>query len=168
MRRPFRRRRGDRVLVSLSIQEADLLTGLPADLRRLLADPDPGETRSGVHRRLFPRAYLDPTEEEAEAEWQRLMHEDLLAQKLQTLDVLEAALTRAERGRDVTVELDAEESAAWLGALNDLRLALGTILEVTEELDLSTVAPDDPRASGYHVYGWLTWLQGELIEALGS
>ena len=51
-----------------------------------------------------------------------------------------------------------------MSALNDVRLALGVVLEVTE--DEMQLAPDDPRAPGLELYGWLTWLQGSLIQEL--
>lgn len=165
LHRPFRRV-GERVEVSLRAEEADALAGLPSELRAMLGD---ATSAPGVHDRLFPRAYVDPTEEEAEREWQRLMHDDLLASKLAALEVLEASLARATpRRRGVRIELDAEQAAAWLGALNDLRLALGVVLGVTEDLDLSSLDPRDPARAPHHLYGWLTWLQAELVEALGE
>lgn len=143
--------------------EAALLTGLPAQIRELI---EGGEGQ--VHDRLFPPAYLDPTEEEAEQEWQRLSHEELVRGKLEALDALVSTLARAVEGRrgKVRMELDADETIAWLGALNDLRLALGVMLEVTEDLDIAALDPADPRAPGLHLYGFLTWVQGELIDAL--
>ena len=50
-------------------------------------------------------------------------------------------------------------------ALNDLRLVLGTRLGVTEE---TYVDETGPRTPGMAVYVWLTWLQGELVEALSK
>ena len=88
----FRRRRdGDSVEVRLDGAEREVLAGLPDQLRELLA-LDAGEVRD----RLFPRAYLDPTEDEAEREWQRLMHDELLASKIAALDVVAETLERAE------------------------------------------------------------------------
>ena len=57
---------------------------------------------------------------------------------------------------------------AWLGALNDLRLTLGTRLEVREDShdDLLQLASDDPRRSLYLVYDWLTYHQEKLVQAL--
>ncbi|MBV8949992.1 MAG: DUF2017 family protein, partial [Actinobacteria bacterium] len=57
------------------------------------------------------------------------------------------------------------ETEAWLGALNDARLALGVALGVTEDLDFEALA-NDPAAAGYAMYGWLTSLQGALVDAL--
>ncbi|HEU5212051.1 MAG TPA: DUF2017 family protein, partial [Gaiellaceae bacterium] len=60
------------------------------------------------------------------------------------------------------------QAAAWCGALNDARLVLGERLGVTEDLYENGIARDDPRARELAFYAWLTWLQGELVEALSS
>jgi Domain of unknown function (DUF2017) len=65
------------------------------------------------------------------------------------------------------VRLSDEQAKAWLSALNDVRLALGTVLEVTEDMP-DELASDDPRAPHLVVYHWLTWVQDSLIHALGS
>jgi hypothetical protein len=57
---------------------------------------------------------------------------------------------------------------AWCGALNDLRLVLGERLGVTEELYEQGIDRNDPRAPELALYGWLTWLQGEVVEVLAS
>jgi hypothetical protein len=69
---------------------------------------------------------------------------------------------------DGTVDLDHESANAWLGAINDIRLALGVRLKVEnsshEELEL--LAPDDPLRGVYAVYTWLGWLQETLLSSL--
>ena len=62
--------------------------------------------------------------------------------------------------------VDENQLHAWSTALNDLRLVLGTRLDVTEDMD--EVDPEDPRAPAFALYGYLTWLQGEIIEALAA
>lgn len=62
-------------------------------------------------------------------------------------------------------ELTADDASAWVAAVNDIRLALGTMLGVgpsgPEEL------PDDhPMAGHLDVYHWLTVLQEYLVLAL--
>jgi hypothetical protein len=68
------------------------------------------------------------------------------------------------------VELDHDRANAWLGGLNDIRLALGVRLKIEdnsyEHLELLT--PDDPMRGVYAVYSWLGWLQESLLEALMS
>ena len=161
----FQRTRDGKVRVELAAEERALLRSLPDELRSLYesppADDDP------VRNRLFPRAYLDPTAEDAEREWRELVHPELLRERLGSLELVARTLDGGQerRGR-VVVELDEEQVAAWLGVLNDARLALGTRLGVTEDLDYADVDPDDDRAPGLAAYGWLTYLEGELVETL--
>ena len=75
---------------------------------------------------------------------------------------------RAVQAPAADVVLAEEDANAWCGALNDLRLVLGDRLGVTEDLYEDGIDPDDPRATELALYGWLTWLQGELVEALAS
>jgi hypothetical protein len=48
--------------------------------------------------------------------------------------------------------------------LNDTRLILGSRLGVSEAE--RAFDPDDPQAPAFAFYDWLTWVQGDLIEAL--
>jgi hypothetical protein len=68
--------------------------------------------------------------------------------------------------RKDTLSLD--EADAWLRALNDLRLVLGTRLDVTEDLDYENIDLNEPRGRDLAVYGYLTWLQEQLVEALAA
>jgi len=69
---------------------------------------------------------------------------------------------------DGIVDLDHDNANAWLGALNDIRLALGVRLKVeqnsSEQLEL--LPPDDPMRGVYAVYTWLGWMQESLLDAL--
>jgi hypothetical protein len=164
MARRFKRK-GDGVAVSLPVQEVEILRTVPDQLGEVLRRPrDPDDD---VSRRLFPTAYLDPTQEEAEQEWQELVHPELLRERLARLDVVTESLARGvERRGSIEVLLSAEEVEAWLGVLNDTRLALGTTLGVTEDADEPTPAPDSPEGVAYAMYHWLTWLEGDLVETL--
>ena len=156
---------GDGLIVSITEGEADLLRSIPGELRTVLeAPPTPDDP---VGSRLFPRAYLDPTQEDAEREWQELVRPELVRERVGALERLTETLDRAEhRGGRVEVELSPDDVQAWLGMLNDARLALGTRLGVTEELDDEQIGADHPETAAYAVYGWLTWLEGDLIETL--
>ncbi len=63
------------------------------------------------------------------------------------------------------VELTVPQAEAWLTAVNDVRLALGTALEVSEDMP-EQLPPDDPRADHLPVYHWLTWMQDSLVNVL--
>jgi hypothetical protein len=69
---------------------------------------------------------------------------------------------------DNIVDIDHDLANAWLGALNDIRLAVGVRLNVAEKTteDLELLAPDDPMSAVYTVYSWLGWLQETLVMAL--
>ena len=64
--------------------------------------------------------------------------------------------------------LDEDQLLAWMRALNHVRLVLGTRLDVTEDGDERPMSPRDPRAPAFAVYDYLTYLQGEIIDALSS
>ena len=138
----------------LSDGERELLASLPTELTALIeADPaDPGL------RRPFPPAHED--DEESEVEFRRLMHEELLAGRREALEVL-AETARSER-------LSGEQLDAWLRALTDLRLALGTRLGVTEETYDREIDPDDPQAYELSVFAYLSWLQEQAVEAASA
>jgi hypothetical protein len=65
------------------------------------------------------------------------------------------------------VKVSLEQADAWLSALNDVRLALGTTLGVSEEMP-DELPDDDPRAPHLGVYHWLTWMQESLVAALSD
>jgi Domain of unknown function (DUF2017) len=115
-----------------------------------------------VLHRLLPNAYADQVDA---AEFRRYT-ESTLRQKKQAHAI--SMRTHLKSAADGIVDLDHENANAWLGALNDIRLALGVRLKVEtrsqEELEL--LAPDDPLRGLYGVYSWLGWLQGTLIDAL--
>jgi hypothetical protein len=160
----FKRIGDDRVRVRLANDEVAVLRGLPDQLRTVLGE---GEDEP-VNRRLFPPAYLDVADIEHDAEFQRLMHDDLVSEKLTNLDLVTDSLARGTSSvRRWTVELTDEEATAWLGVLNDLRLALGVRLDITEDFD-GDVDDTDPRAPALRLLSYLGWLEEQLLEALQS
>ena len=136
------------VLVRLSPEERSLLLGLAAELRAQLE----GESGDPSLRRLFPPAYDDAEDERG---YRELAGDALLSGRRQALELL-AATARSDR-------LSAEEADAWLRALNDLRLVLGTRLDVQEDMLL-----DAPQTPDLALYGYLSWLQEQLVAALSS
>jgi Domain of unknown function (DUF2017) len=158
----FKRVGKDRVRVRLGQDEVAVLRGLPDQLRGVLAE---GEDEP-VNRRLFPPAYLDVADVEHDAEYRRLMHDDLVKEKLANLDLVTGTLARGSTSvRRWTVELTEEEATAWLGVLNDLRLALGVRLDITEDYD-GAVDDTDPRAPAFRLLSYLGWLEEQLLDAL--
>ena len=140
--------------------ERDILRSVGPSLREVLVDRatsiEPGEDEAVD--RLFPEAY--PDDEERQAEFRLLAHDQLLESHLGALAVLEETVD-ADR-------LDEEQLLAWMRALNHVRLVLGVRLGVTEERDEWPRSPRDPRASGFAIYDYRTYLQGEIIETLSG
>ena len=108
--------------------------------------------------RLFPAAY--PDDAEAAAEYDRLVRDDLVAQRLDAIRIVRETVD-AQR-------LDEAQLSSWCGALNDLRLVLGERLGVTEDLYADGIDPRNPRAPQLELYAWLTWLQAHVVDALAS
>jgi len=151
----FRRRRVERIpagryRLHLPETERAVVQDLAGQLREELVVT----TDDPVVRRLFPTAYND--DPERDREYQQLVRDELLERRLAALATVEETLERDE--------LSEEELSGWLTALNDLRLVLGTRLDVSEEplaLDL-----DDPDAPIHAVYEYLGFLLSEVVDAL--
>jgi hypothetical protein len=165
------RRDGDHLVLTLYPSEIETLRDLGRQLESLLDEPDdsvpdPERGQDPVRDRLFPRAYLDPTADEDERTWQSTVHGDLVKQKSEAVEALIASLDvdLPKGDRYLEVALDLATAEQWAAALNDVRLALGVVLEITDEEIL--VSPRDPRAPGLELYQWLTMMQGVLIDAL--
>jgi hypothetical protein len=138
--------------------ELSALTGLGTDLGTDLGDEaDPLAPSDPALARLLPDAYRD--DDQAAGEFRRLTESSLRRDKVSSAERLLAALPADGAGE---VRLDPETTESWLATINDVRLALGTRLEVTEEM--AEPDPEDPDAPAYVVYLWLTELQGVLIE----
>ena len=188
----FTRGPGDTVLVDLRPAEARLLADLFGDLLDLLENDGPQPPRSGrpdplaaelgldglgddtptarpddpALARLFPDAY--PDDPDATAEFRRYTQADLTAERRRRARVALDCLGRIKGGGRLS--LVPAEAAAWLGALNDLRLVLGTRLEITvdDQEPGQDFGPGDPRAAYIPVYYYLGYLQETLVEALSG
>jgi hypothetical protein len=147
----IKRRRDGRFTLRLSVPERGLLRLLPREAQGLLDNrEDP------TVRRVFPVAY--PNDPEADEAYQELVGSELARKHRDELEVL-AQTADAN-------EVDGVQLGQWLGAIEVLRLMLGTSLDVGEEVD--DLPESDPRSSQVAVYRYLSWLQGEVIEALAT
>jgi hypothetical protein len=142
------------IAARLEPEERALLRRLVAEMRGLLLEGDEADAALG---RLFPAAHEDPEEERAYSE---LVGDELRRGKLRALDRLDETLARDDR--DTT--LSAEDADAWLTALNDMRLALGTRLDVDEATMSAPLDDDDPDAPALAVLHWLGWMQESMLE----
>ncbi|MGW6294148.1 DUF2017 domain-containing protein [Streptomyces sp. NPDC055058] len=175
------------IIRSLAVQLMELIGPGPAEdapgdpLAELFADGPSEPPADPVLRRLFPDAYSDPegpaSPDEAEeqrahsAEFRRYTENDLRAGKrenaLAVIRTLDALSSGGEGG--AVLKLSPEESRQWLGALNDLRLAIGSRLEIDDEDDTDVLfgLPDeDARKPMVMAYLWLGGLQETLVATL--
>jgi hypothetical protein len=173
-------RHGDNAyLANFTEAEREVLVNLTEQIIELLAErvdhhnDDPLAAMVGITAhdtppddevllRLLPNAYAD----QVDASEFRRYTESTLRQKKQAHAL--AMRMHLKAAVDGVVELDHDSANAWLGAMNDVRLALGVRLKVEENShqELELLAPDDPMRGVYAVYSWLGWLQESLIEAL--
>jgi len=183
---PFRSVRGGGVRASLAAAEASLLRSLAGQIMALvepeeagvLADPadtelatleamvhGPGAEQppdDPVLARLLPDAYRD--DPESAGEFRKYTEPALRSVKYQAARELMDTLPE-EGGR---IQLTKDQALSWLKALNDVRLALGVRLGVTEEFEeqWSRLKPDDPQWTSFEVYAWLGAVQESLVQAL--
>jgi hypothetical protein len=162
-------------VASLEAQEAAVLRGLVGEVRQMLAgrgDDNPADElavltgiRTGPSTRpddrVLARLLPDFTTEDTDlAAGLRSLHEPAL---IEAKDAAATALLETLPESGGRVELTVEQADAWLAALNDVRLALGTALDVSEDLP-EELPPDDPRAAHLGVYQWLTFVQDALVQ----
>jgi hypothetical protein len=173
----FKRKRGD-VTMTLDDVDVRILRHIFAEMLELLGpeesvEDDPLAAAVGIGTatlppedtalaRLFPNGYTD--DPEASADFRRYTEPVLREGKREAARV--ALATIGEPG--VKRVLTADESEAWLRALNDTRLVLGERLGITEDWDelVEGLSDDDPRLPLFFVYDRLTYLQEALVGSL--
>ena len=184
---PFRSVRGGGARASLAAAEATLLRNLVSQVMALVDDdsdsvgyiepPDdtlaaleamlhePGSAvapEDPVLARLLPDGYRD--DPEAAGEFRKYTEPALRSAKYQVAREMLDTLP-ADGGR---IQLTQDQALAWLKALNDVRLALGVRLGVTEDFEeqWGRLKPDDPQWAAFEVYAWLGAVQESLVQAL--
>lgn len=146
-------------VINLRDDERELVSRLIGELRELLLADDPRS--EPLLRRLFPPAYHLADDAEADAEYQRLMREELVASRL-------AAIEEADRLLNSAKALDEAAMLGLLQSLNAVRLVLGTLLDVGETHDPGGVGDDDPMIGEHHLYQFLSFLLESAVEALSG
>jgi Domain of unknown function (DUF2017) len=184
---PFRSVRGGGARAWLAAAEASLLRSLVGQIMSLVeAEDATGDRISGqddevaaleamvygpgsdkipedpVLARLLPDGYRD--DPEAAEEFRRYTEPALRSAKhaaaQEMLDTLPDSGGR--------IQLTQDQALSWLKALNDVRLALGVRLGVTEDFEeqWARLKPDDPQWTAFEVYAWLGAVQESLVQAL--
>lgn len=151
--RRIRRRRDGSFEVKLPGEERDVLRSLAPQLRQMIE-----QDRDPALRRLFPVAYH--ADAEADAEYQAFMRGELQTSRLAAVGMFVDTLDEPR--------LTEAQLAAWMGAVNDLRLVLGTKLDVSEDDDLGALPDDDPDLELYAVYAYLGWLLEQIVAELSG
>jgi len=124
--------------------------------------PEPEVPDDPVLARLLPDGYRDNPE--AAMEFRRFTEPGLRSAKVAAANTVLETLPPSG-GR---ISLNGEQAEAWLRSLNDVRLALGVRLGVTDDFDglSEDIEADDPRSAYFAVYQWLAYLQESLLSAL--
>jgi Domain of unknown function (DUF2017) len=189
---PFRQTRGGGARAWLAASEASLLRSLVGQVMTLIA-PEGSESPPGapgepggediaaleallhepvgespqapedpVLARLLPDGYRD--DPEAAGEFRRYTEPGLRSDKQQAAQEMLDTLPDAG-GR---IQLTPDQAVAWLKALNDVRLALGVRLGVTEDFEeqWARLNAEDPQWAAFEVYAWLGAVQESLVQAL--
>ncbi len=151
-------RRSGRLRLRFEPVEVTLLESLLDQLDAVLDGSD-GDGAEGIRTRLSPAAYQD--DPAAEAEFRDLTADALRGERDERIGACRAEL--AQRN-DVDIT-DPEAARRWIQVLNDLRLAFGTRLGVTEQ-DSPRIDPDDPEGELRAVYQWLTAVQDSVVVEL--
>ncbi|MEX0984968.1 MAG: DUF2017 family protein [Actinomycetota bacterium] len=142
------------VTVDLPSELRSLLLSVARQMREMLSDESYAD--SPVLARLFPPASMDDPMEALGFE--QLMGKAIHDGKVESATILEAT-ARAE-------QLSAEEALSWLRCLNDVRLMLGTHLNVTEDDDIETFLADPRTEHNAIVYVALTELVDLIVRAV--
>ena len=126
--------------------------------------PEPPD--NPIAQRLLPDGYRD--DPEAATEFRRYTDDALRASKLADAQVMTAGLEAAAADPNGRIEIDIEEADHWVRAMNDLRLALGVELGITDEQQQNPARweADEQLAGRAMLYDFLTWWQDGLVLAL--
>jgi len=107
--------------------------------------------------RLYPTAYLnDP---ERDDEYQGYMRDELTQSRRGSIDAVRSALASPD-------SFPESQLHALMTVLNNLRLVLGTLLDVGE--DDTEIDEDGPMFGQYQLYSYLGWLLEWTVSVLSG
>jgi hypothetical protein len=149
-------RAGNGFTLHIGPDERAVVAGLLSELHGMQTDPDAAEAVT----RLFP--VVHPDDPEQEAEWQRLMRDELVTSRRAAIDTVVAVLARPGR----KVSLDEAEMTAFIQAVNSIRLVLGTVLDVGEDED--EVSPELLESPEYGLYGYLSFVLDASVRVMSG
>lgn len=176
----FRRRRG-KLVVTLDPAEVQVLADVVDQVRQLLAQrraeapSDPLDAITGIQTapattptdpalaRLLPDFHRE--DDELSGGFRVLYEPELITAKDRAAVVLLDSLPHGGG----TVRLSEETAEAWLTSINDVRLALGVRLDITDDETEPDLERPELRGTGatmFNIYRWLSALQDSLVVAL--
>jgi hypothetical protein len=152
--RRIARRADGRFDLDFQPAERSLLRSLPSSMRLALTEGTPADDPALA--RLNPKAY--PEDVELEEEYRDLVGNELAESRMAAFDTLEETADAPT--------IDEAQLQAWMRAINDTRLLLGTRLGVTEDRTERELPDEHPDAHATAIYDYLSWLEEEIVEAL--
>ncbi|NQY57067.1 MAG: DUF2017 family protein [Ilumatobacteraceae bacterium] len=144
--------------INLGQDERDLIIRLMNELKALLTEADEDEA-SPLLARLFPAVY--PDDAEKEAEYQRLMREELVTSRVAAIDSVIETL-----GPDGPKHLDEGQTMAFMQSVNAVRLVLGAMLDISDDDDADEA--DDADTPEHHLYNFLSWLLEWTVRSMSA
>ena len=152
---PVVARDNDLFEITLTIDERSTLLSFVDQLSDILAmGPDDARLR-----RLFPTAYHENPDHDAE--YQGYMRDELTQSRSASIAVVKEVL-------ESTDLITAAQLHAFMTVLNNLRLVLGTLLDVGEDDFEDDIDENDPAFGQWQLYGYLGWLMEWTISALSG
>ncbi|MFK8025143.1 MAG: DUF2017 family protein [Ilumatobacter sp.] len=146
----------------LDDDELEVIARLLRELRELLESGTDDGPVPPLLQRLFPTAY--PDDEEKDAEYQRLMRGELVTSRIHQIDAVSRLLgVDADEGPRRRT-LDEGEVIALMQSVNAVRIVLGTMLDIGED-DID-VDDEHPAAAEHHLYGYLSWLLEWIVRSM--
>ncbi len=155
---------GPRFRLNFDPDERRFLVNLLAELKGLLTSDETEATAPLLHR-LFPPAFHDDPEKEAE--YQRLMREELVASRVAAIDSVTALLSPGDSAAlALSITLSQAETMAFMQSLNAIRLVLGTMLDITDDDSSDEAETEDSYEFG--LYEHLGWILEFTVRALSG
>jgi hypothetical protein len=152
---PVVARDNDLFEITLTVDERSTLLSFVDQLSDILAmGPDDARLR-----RLFPTAYHENPDHDAE--YQGYMRDELTQSRSASIAVVKEVL-------ESTDLITAAQLHAFMTVLNNLRLVLGTLLDVGEDDFEDDIDENDPSFGQWQLYGYLGWLMEWTISALSG
>ena len=152
---PVVARDNDLFEITLTVDEKSTLLSFVDQLSDILA-MGPDDVRL---RRLFPTAYHENPDHDAE--YQGYMRDELTQSRSASIVVVKDVL-------ESTDLITAAQLHAFMTVLNNLRLVLGTLLDVGEDDFEDDIDENDPAFGQWQLYGYLGWLMEWTISALSG